>query len=462
MRIAVGIFLIVAALPLTSLAHAEIFFPKVFSPAELPTTGFVLLNADPTIATVNLYFLSTAGTVLSAMPPVHIPPGGQFAKTGDELFPGMTADGWVYVLTDTEGMQAFWLTYDSAITFLDGAEAAQYETTGADQIIPLVTADTELSVISLQSLRTTLPVTVHLFGADSELAPAFQKDVATAGGFRAKAGDMFPASDFTQARYMRVTTPGAAIASTALIRGLQVSVEAAVINGINVGTTTEINFPHIVNGTLSASNYVTTIGVTNLSSASQTVTITFNPEAGDPIVATRAVSAHGALQETAGSLFGISTDFHTGWVRVTGTAPIAGFASYAETVGGGLAVVPAAIAQKNLFFLHIADGPPQWQTGMALLNATATPATVDVYALTPGGSLIGKTSITIDAGQKIAKVIHELIPETRGVNGGFIFVRSSNNVPLFGIELFYTQDLKVMSNVAAGKLVPGVLYVPPE
>jgi hypothetical protein len=85
-----------------------------------------------------------------------------------------------------------------------------------------------------------------------------------------------------------------------------------------------------------------------------------------------------------------------------------------------------------------------------------------VYAMTPDGSLIGKTSITIDAGQKIAKVIHELIPEARGVNGGFIFVRSSNNVPLFGIELFYTQDLKAMSNVAAGKLVPGVLYVPPE
>ena len=193
MKIAAGILLIIVALPVMSFAHAEIFFPKLFSPSELPTTGIVLLNADPTIATVNLYFLSAAGTVLSAMPPVHIPPGGQFAKTGDELFPGMTADGWVYVLTDTEGMQAFWLTYDAALTFLDGSEAAQYETTGADQIIPLVTADTELSVVSLQSLRTTLPVTVRLFGADTELAPAFQKEVATAGGFRARATDMFPA-----------------------------------------------------------------------------------------------------------------------------------------------------------------------------------------------------------------------------------------------------------------------------
>lgn len=461
MKIAAGILLIIVALPVMGFAHAEIFFPKLFSPAELPTTGIVLLNADPTIATVNLYFLSAAGMVLSAMPPVHIPPGGQFAKTADELFPGMTAEGWVYVLTDTEGMQAFWLTYDAALTFLDGAEAAQYETTGADQIIPLVTADTELSVVSLQSLRTTLPVTVRLFGADVELAPAFQKEVATAGGFRARAGDMFQGVDFSQALYMRITTPGAAIASTALIRGFQVPIEAAVINGINAGTTLELDFPHIVNGTLAGSSYVTTIGVTNLSSAPQTVTITFTPEAGDPIVTTRVVSAHGALRETAGTLFGVSSDFQTGWVRVNGTAPIAGFASYAETVGGALAVVPASVAQKNLFFLHIADGAP-FQTGLALLNASSSDANVDIYAVTPDGSLIGRTSVTVTAGQKLTKVIHELIPETLGVNGGFVFVRSSNNVPLYGIELFYTQDLKVMSNVAAGKLVPGVLYVAPE
>ena len=100
--------------------------------------------------------------------------------------------------------------------------------------------------------------------------------------------------------------------------------------------------------------------------------------------------------------------------------------------------------------------------GLALLNASASDANVDVYAVTPDGSLIGKTSVTVSAGQKVTKVIHELIPETLGVNGGFVFVRSSNNVPLYGIELFYTQDLKVMSNVAAGKLVPGVLYVAPE
>src|SRR6185503_7928902 len=105
--------------------------------------------------------------------------------------------------------------------------------------------------------------------------------------------------------------------------------------------------------------------------------------------------------------------------RVTGTAPLTGFAAYADHVGGGLAIVPAATPQTNLFFSHIANGPPQWQTGLALLNASSTPASVEIYAVNPSGRLVGSATVNIGAGNRIAKVIHDLIPETRGVNGGY-------------------------------------------
>ena len=57
--------LILLALPLSAEAHAEIFFPKIFSLSELSNTGFVLLNADPTIATVNFYLLAANGQALT-------------------------------------------------------------------------------------------------------------------------------------------------------------------------------------------------------------------------------------------------------------------------------------------------------------------------------------------------------------------------------------------------------------
>jgi hypothetical protein len=124
----------------------------------------------------------------------------------------------------------------------------------------------------------------------------------------------------------------------------------------------------------------------------------------ESITVTRSLSAT-VVRETAESQFGLSTAFVTGWVQVVGTLPITGFAAYADSVAGGLAVVPAGTSQTNLFFSHIADGPPQWQTGLALLNASDAVAAVGVYAINPSGALIGSANLTIAPGQKLAKVI---------------------------------------------------------
>jgi len=307
-----------------------------------------------------------------------------------------------------------------------------------------------------------VPLTVRLFGADRELAPAFTQGINIAGAFQATALEMFPTADMSQARYMRVRTANSPIASTALVRKFGVPLESAIVNGVNAGSGIEMTFPHVVTGVLGNANYTTTIGVTNLSALPQVLTLTLNPDSASPITVTRNIVGNGALQETAASLFQLSSGFTAGWIRVTGSAPLTGFAAYADTVAGGLAMVPAGTAQTNLFFAHIADGPPQWQTGLALLNANSMPANVEIYAVNPSGALIGSTTVNIDAGGRIAKVIHDLIPETKGVNGGYVYVRTTNAVPLYGIQLFYTEDMKVLSNVVAGKLVPFVTYVPPS
>jgi hypothetical protein len=459
-KVRVGLLMMLLAFPAAALGHAEIFFPKSLSPAELPTTGFVLLNVDPTVATVNFYLLSSNGTVVASPQSIQIPAGGQFARLGSELFPNSTSGGWVYVITDTEGMQAFWLNYNGNLTFLDGAEAFQYETIGPDQIIPLVAEDTELNVISMNGV--VVPVTVRLYGTDGELAPAFTRSVPVAGAFQATASEMFPGADMSQARYMRIRTPGGSIASTAVVKRFQVPFESVVVNGVNAGSRTDMTFSHIVTGALGGADYTTTIGVTNLSASAQVLTITWYPDQRAPIAITRSVAGNGALRETAASLFQLPPGFASGWIRVTGTAPLTGFAAYADNVAGGLAIVPAGTSETDLFFSHIANGPPQWQTGLALLNAGSTPASVEIYAVNPSGTLIGSATMSIAAGARSARVLHDLIPEARGVNGGYVYVRTTNAVPLHGIELFYTEDMKVLSNVVAARLTRGVTYAPPS
>ena len=233
MKIRFGILILFLVAPITTAyGHSEFFFPRLFTPAELPNTGFALLNPDNFTATVTLYLVSAAGAQVSPLVTLRIGPGGQLSRKGSELFPNATTSGWVYVVTDGEGMQAFWVIYDAGITFLDGAEAVQVDTFGPDQIIPFVAGQTELSVINPNGID--VPVTIRLFGNDGELAPAFSRQIVRAGGYQADVSSIFPSADMTQARYIRIRTTQAPIASLVQIRGFLVPTESAIINGTNV------------------------------------------------------------------------------------------------------------------------------------------------------------------------------------------------------------------------------------
>jgi hypothetical protein len=77
-----------------------------------------------------------------------------------------------------------------------------------------------------------------------------------------------------------------------------------------------------------------------------------------------------------------------------------------------------------------------------------------------GPSTSANASFTLNLGQKIAKLLDpELMPAP--VNGGFVWVRTTNNVPLYGLELFFAQNGSFLANVGAGTTPPGVTFVPP-
>ena len=235
----------------------------------------------------------------------------------------------------------------------------------------------------------------------------------------------------------------------------------------------EMNFPHVVSGSGGGGVYASEIAVYNMSSTDQTIRFTFTPEAGAGSVSvTKPLPANGGIFAVADELFSFRT-FQNGWVRVTGSDRITGLVAYAtaggQGEGGGAAMVPRQTTpSSNLFFAHIADLPP-WYTGIALLNTSSTNAEVEVYAMNPDGTLIAGAAnvptakFTLNAGTKVAKLLSELLPQTqkRTSDGGFVFVRTTNNVPLYGIELFFSRNLLVFINVAASTLPQGITYTPP-
>jgi hypothetical protein len=121
-----------------------------------------------------------------------------------------------------------------------------------------------------------------------------------------------------------------------------------------------------------------------------------------------------------------------------------------------------------MIFAHIADLQP-WYTGMALQNPSSTAATVEVFAINPDGTLIGGAANVPSArfvlmpGAKIAKLLSELIPQTQSRlnDGGFVFIRTTNGVPIHAIQLVFTRNQKILANISAIPLPPELNYTPP-
>src|SRR6185436_2565248 len=127
-------------------------------------------------------------------------------------------------------------------------------------------------------------------------------------------------------RYVRVTGT-LPLLSSAVIRNYLVPVESMVVDAVTVTTNNELIFPHVITGNLGGANYTTVLSVTNISASSQTITIAFNADSGSPVTITRTLEAGGSLRDTAQNLFSLSGAFQSGWVKVSGTAALVGFAA---------------------------------------------------------------------------------------------------------------------------------------
>jgi len=214
---------------------------------------------------------------------------------------------------------------------------------------------------------------------------------------------------------------------------------------------TTLYFPHIVSGAFSGANYVNVLGLANLSGSPQNVSIIFTPADGsDPIIAERIMAANGSLREASQTLFGFGAEYRDGWLTVRGSLPLTGFVAYADAATAGVTIVaPQTTPQTETFFAHFAELPP-WMTGIAILNANPTEATVEVAAFSQGGVQIGTTArFVLPAMSKIARLLREWAPQTltRSGDGGVVRVRT--NIPVFGLELFFTTDLKILSGIGS-------------
>jgi subtilisin family serine protease len=437
-------------------------FPKLFSPSELGGTGFAIMNPTSSNANVTFSLFSASGSLLTTSNQV-VPARGQLAQTGTEIFPSANQSGWIRATSSTIGLQSFWVGGNFS-SFMDGASAV---VAARELLFPLVTPQTEIGIANAGTGPNS--VTIRVYGASgTELATAVTQNIAASGIYSVNAASLFPSVNFGSNTATLRVTGTQNISGTSVTIDYPVAPSWTVVNGIDASLSLfEVNFPHVPSGPTDGSPaWLSILGIANISTSAQTATFTFTNNNGSSSQATRVIPAGGVLRESVHTLFGFPVGYQEGWVKVSGTSALNGFIAYGSTADGGAAVVPAqGTPQSTLIFSHVANGPG-WGTGLALLNAGSTDANVQVYVMRKTGVLVGgadnvsTASFVLPARTKVAKLINELVPAALD-NDGFIFVRTTNNVPVYGMELFFTSDLKAIANVAAGILDPSITYTPP-
>jgi hypothetical protein len=459
--------LLLLALPLCGFGQSTLNFPRLLEVSDATATGLAIVNPSASAASVTFTYYNESGVAVATSPQT-VPARNSYVKFAvPEVFASVTSRGWIQATSTTTGLQGFWLggDFDSR---MDGAETSPV---AQEFIFPLATADTELSLVNLAT--STNALTIRLYGSDgTELTatPATQ-NVPPNGAFKAELDTIFTTANFTNARYVKVTGTGSFTGTTVVFDFIH-SPSWSVVNGINTElVVTEANFGHVPSG----SGWTSVIGITNFSATAQTVTITYNrPVGGGTAVSvTRTLPARGSLRESAGDLFtgitnGFTSAFENGWVKVTGTAPLGGFIAYGYQPTGGVAVVAMQPEPSTaMIFSHVANGPV-FDTGLALLNTSSTDAVVEVFVMRMAGGLVGgaadsaTAAFTIPAGTKYVGLLEQFVAASV-FDDGFVYMRSVNNVPLYGFQLFYRTDgiFKAASNVAAGAVHPSITFTPP-
>jgi hypothetical protein len=461
--------LFLAVLPQFGEAQASFNFPI---PIGSTRVGVAMVNPTNAAAKATYRLYGLDGTLL-ATAEKDIPARGQLALMDHELFPIINSQsvlGWLQI-ESADGAQAFVNGGDFQLR-MDGSSPAP---ASVQQIVPLIAG--QMRVFGVNPGTSTITVQIQLYdveGNEVRLPIGLFVQIPPKGALSQEL-DLTSGLGLlvSSAVYARVTSvSGGPFVGGEIVSGFLVNAnqDFAIVTGIDATTqTTELNFPHAVSGQAGAANYTTSIGVINLGTDAQTVTITFTPLSGNPVSVQRSLRAGGAVRQTVQELFNLPPGFQEGWVQVRGTARLTGFVAYADTQAGGLTVSAAQAGATALLFNHIADLPP-WGTGIALVNPGNTDANVEVFAMNPDGSLIGGAAnvatarFVLPARTKIARVLRELIPATqaRTSDGGFVFVRTTNNVPVVGMELFFLQTGAFFANVAAVPLPAGINYTPPQ
>ena len=433
-------------------AQSTLNFPRLdFDPGTF--TGIAIVNPSAQEAVLTFTAYGQDGQLLADLDsnPVQrtVPANQQLVGLTTEFFTGSpdpATVGWFQVTSPSEDLTGFFLFVNGAITEFDGADLpGSAETIFFNQVRVDSEQSTELNIINPNPMPASLEL--QLITSNPTVTKSL---VLPANGMaQLDAAAFFEVTEVSTDSYVSVTSD-VEIAGFEMVRTTDGD-----LLGLNARDGTEqltkLYFPQMA----VLGPWETELGLVNYSSTPVIATISvFKPDGSlydetnlqnNPVTAI--VSSNDSLLVDVETLFGFSGGLTLdGWLLVESSSEaLNGFISYGLPSTGSVAsVTSSAQGQKRAVFSHIATSGGFF-TGVAVLNSGQLATNVTILAIQPTGGVLGSFNTVLKPGERISKLIDQIIPAAAGQNGGIIWVKS--DLPVHLTSLFGDTLSTVLANI---------------
>ena len=438
-----------------SLAESRLNFPRLSNePGTI--TGVAIVNPRDEAATITVTAYLENGALLAGegiQNPVEMVIEGnqQLALLTSDFFGSALPEptvGWFSVVSETNDLTGFFMFLDLEVTVFDGADLPRE---APAILLPDVRVgggfSTEINIVNPSDVDAEIDL--ELSGEAGE-SVSRQLALPPHGVQRLDVGELFALGESADIRFFYITASADTdIACFELVKG------PGDLMGLNAVPIDEpvsrMFFPQMaVLGGLESR-------LTLSSGLEEAVIVTIKAHKPDGTLydqenlqtnpVNRVIQPLGLLSQDLEAMFGFAGEATLeGWLEIEASSEaLFGTLSYSVPVVGSVASVSgAAQGLTRVLFSHIATDLGFF-TGLAFLNSGALTANVRVVAFRPDGARIGSFSTVLRPGERLSRLIEDLIPAAAGQAGGFIWVKS--DVPVYLTSIFGSLASGVFSNI---------------
>ncbi len=424
-------------------------------------TGIALTNPMKYRVRATLTAYDAAGQVITGSNitnPVEIqlPRRGQYAKLASQIFGdnfNVSSAGMIHIVGHTPLLPGFYLIGDNAGPKLDGsignvaALSVWY--------LPVVFRQgiTPFNLLEMYNpADSEATITVRLMDANGIQVAARSRTISAGSTFLSDIRTLFDIdlNSFTGG-YLRGESDSPLIVRQDFGNAL----ESNVMTPQELDTIASFSIPQFASG----GQYSTALTLIN-TNPSWVADLTLTPldDSGHPIADPVGVLIQPGAQfvNTVAALFpNLGVGLVTGSIKVdvksvyrgpfTTVPALTGSVRFSNIDGSASASLPLIILPvQDFVYAHLAQDDT-WFTGVAVVNSGTAAADYTVTAYGQDGVVTGSYSSQLQPGERFAKLVYELIPESRHNSGGY--VRITSDVPLTSFALFGTNDLKSLSAI---------------